>query len=173
MRYLFQDYAPDIDSEAFIAPEAVVIGKVTIGKDSSVWPAAVVRGDMNTITIGEGTSIQDGCILHNTFEDPLVVGSYVTLGHQVILHSCEVEDNCLIGMGAIILDRAKISKNSIVAAGSLVTSGKIFPEGSMIMGSPAKVVRSLSQEEIDSLKAHAETYIQLAKAHMETLKPIP
>ncbi len=172
MIYKYNGESPKIHEEAFVAPEATVIGRVTIGKAASVWPEAVVRGDMNYITIGEGTSVQDGCVLHNTFESPLIIGSYVTIGHDVVLHACTVEDESLIGMGAIVLDGATIPKHSIVAAGSVVTPGKSFPEGSMIMGSPAKVVRALSEEEIRGLRQHAQGYMKLAASHIETLERI-
>ena len=172
MIYKYKGHSPDIHPDAFVAPEATVIGRVTIGKDASKWPQAVVRGDMNYISVGEGTSVQDGCVLHNTEENPLIVGSFVTLGHDVVLHACTVEDESLIGMGAFVLDGATIAKRSIVAAGSVVTPGKSFPEGCMIMGYPAKVVRSLSEEEIKGLRSHAEKYVKLAHTHVETLERI-
>lgn len=172
MIYKYQGHSPSIHPETFIAPEATVIGRVVIEKGVSVWPGAVLRGDMNDITVGEGTSVQDGCILHNTFEEPVHVGAFVTIGHCAVLHACTVEDNVLIGMGAIVLDGAKIGKNSIVAAGSLVSPRKTFPPGSMIMGSPAKVVRALSEEEIRGLSEHAKGYMELAKTHVSELERI-
>lgn len=157
----------NIDPSVFIADGAKVMGDVTIGKDSSVWYNAVVRADRAPIVIGERCNIQDGAILHEDTDNPLILGDEVVIGHGAILHGCEIGDHTLIGMGAIVLNKAKIGKNSMVGAGALVTGGKEFPEGSLIIGSPAKVKRPLTAEEIDSINENIEEYIHLAKVHAE------
>ncbi len=153
-------HTPQIGEDVYIAESADIIGQVTLGRGSSVWFGAVLRGDVMPIEIGEETNIQDGTVIHGTFNKAAAkIGRRVTIGHNVILHGCEVGDLCLIGMGAKILDNAKIPSRSIVGAGSLVTEGAEFPEGSLILGSPAKVKRSLTQEEIAFLDQSADNYI--------------
>ncbi len=151
---------PQIERALFIAESAVITGDVTIKEKSSVWHNAVIRGDIAPIRIGKGTNIQDNCVLHISTDIPLNIGDYITVGHTVILHSCTIKDFCIIGMGAIILDDAVIGENSIVGAGALVTKGKIFPSRSLILGSPAKLIRKLSDEEVQGIKDNAERYIQ-------------
>ena len=158
---------PDIEKAAFVAGTAAVTGDVTLGKDSSVWFSAVIRGDGPSIEIGDGSNIQDGCVLHADPGFPLTVGKSVTVGHGAILHGCTVGDNSLIGMGAIVLNGAVIGKNCIVGAGSLVTGGKVFEDGTMILGSPAKAVRKLTEDELARLKLPAEHYVQQAKEYAE------
>ena len=143
-----------------IFPGARVVGDVKIGEKSSVWYNAVIRGDIGSITIGKYSNIQDNCVVHS----PTVIGDYVTLGHAAVVHACEILNNCLIGMNSTVLDEAKINKKSIVAAGALVTHGKEFPAGSLIMGIPAKVVRELKDEEMENIKNHAIRYAELAKS---------
>ena len=151
----------------WVAPSADVIGDVTIGKDCSIWFGTVIRGDVHYITIGDRTSIQDLSMVHITHHkkadrsdgSPTIIGSDVTIGHRVMLHGCIIEDACLIGMSATILDNAVIGKESIVGAGSLVTKNKKFPPRSLIMGSPAKVVRELTDEEVKELYASAKRYV--------------
>ncbi len=156
----FKELKPKFGRDVFIADDAVVIGDVEIGDDSSVWFGAIIRADVNYIRIGEATSIQDGTVIHVTRKtNPTVVGSFVTVGHSVKLHGCTIKDTCLIGIGAIILDGAVINENSIVAAGALVPPNKVFPPRSLIMGFPAKVVRSLTDEEVKALKEHALRYV--------------
>jgi gamma-carbonic anhydrase len=152
---------PSIHPSAFIAPNATVLGDTTIGENASVWYNSVLRGDINRIVVGAGTNIQDGSILHLTAERGCFIGDYVTVGHMAILHACTIGDECLIGMGAIVLDGAEISERCIVGAGALVTQGKCIPPGSMVLGSPAKVVRSLTQEEQSGLREWAERYVQI------------
>lgn len=164
--YRFKKYIPSVGENVFIAPSCDVIGQVEIAKGASLWFRTVVRGDVNKITIGEGTNIQDLCMLHVVEERALVIGSGVSVGHSVTLHACTVEDNCLIGMGVTILDGAVIGKNSLVAAGSLVPPGKIFPAGSFIVGSPAVVKRQLSEKE---LKQYGEHYLSYKKYSNEYL----
>jgi gamma-carbonic anhydrase len=172
-RFLFVQ--PQIDPTAYVAPQAVVIGDVRLAAHSSVWPMAVLRGDINFIEIGEGSNIQDGCIIHLADDLPTRVGKLVTVGHRAILHACTVEDECLIGMGATILDEAIIGKGSIIGAHALVTKGTRIPPGSLVMGTPAKVVRPLHPEEIADIRTWADHYIELAplhKMHFEKSKPV-
>lgn len=144
----FDGMSPKLAPSVWVAPSADIIGNVTIGEHSSVWFQTVVRGDVHWIEIGEYTNIQDGSVLHVTNGvSPLKIGSRVTIGHKACLHGCTVGDNCLIGMGALILDDAVIGEGSVVAAGALVTQGKVFPPNSLIMGSPAKRIRDLTLEE--------------------------
>jgi len=163
----FKNYKPEIGKNSWIADSADVIGRTKIGEDSSVWFQVVIRGDVHFITIGSRTSIQDGTMIHVTHhkkEDmsdghPTTIGDDVTIGHKVMLHGCTIEDACLIGMSATILDGAVIGKESIVGAGSLVTKNKVFPARSLIMGSPAKFVRELSDEEVKELYASSLRYV--------------
>ncbi len=164
----FKKWFPKIKKSAWIAPSADVIGNVKIGKNSSVWFGVVIRGDVHKIRIGERTSIQDLSMIHVTHyknEDmsdghPTIIGDDVTVGHKVMLHGCTIENGCLIGMNATILDGAVIGEGSIVGAHSLVTSNKVFPPHSLIMGSPAKVIKTLTQDEVDSLIEHALRYVK-------------
>ena len=162
-RFLF--VPPQIDPTAYVAPQAVVIGDVRLAAQSSVWPTAVLRGDINFIEIGEGSNIQDGSIVHLADDLPVIVGKLVTVGHRAILHACTVEDNCLIGMGATILDGAVIGKGSIIGAHALVTKGTHIPPGSLVMGTPAKVVRALGPEEIADIRTWADHYLALGPIH--------
>jgi carbonic anhydrase/acetyltransferase-like protein (isoleucine patch superfamily) len=156
---------PQIDPSAYVAAQAVVIGDVRLAAHSSIWPTAVLRGDINFIEIGEGSNIQDGCIVHLAEDLPVIVGKLVTVGHRAILHACTVEDECLIGMGATILDGAVIGKGSIIGAHALVTKGSRIPPGSLVMGTPAKVVRALHPEEIADIRHWADHYIALGPIH--------
>jgi carbonic anhydrase/acetyltransferase-like protein (isoleucine patch superfamily) len=172
-RFLF--VKPQIDPSAYVSAQAVVMGDVRLAAHSSVWPMAVLRGDINYIEIGEGSNIQDGAIVHLADHIPVIVGKLVTVGHRAILHACTVEDECLIGMGATILDGAAIGKGSIVGAHALVTKGMQVPPGSLVMGTPAKVVRALHPEEIADIRHWADHYIDLGpihKAHFEQTKPV-
>jgi carbonic anhydrase/acetyltransferase-like protein (isoleucine patch superfamily) len=172
-RFLFVQ--PQIDPAAYVSPHAVVIGDVRLAAHASVWPTAVLRGDINFIEIGEGSNIQDGSIVHLADDLPTRVGKLVTVGHRAILHACTVEDECLIGMGATILDGAVIGKGSIVGAHALVTKDTQIPPGSLVMGTPAKVVRALSPEEIADIRTWADHYIALAplhKMHFEKSAPV-
>ena len=157
--YQLDALTPDIADSAWVADNAQVMGDVHIAADSSVWFSSVVRGDTATIRIGEGSNIQDGSVLHADVGIPLTIGKYVTVGHMVQLHGCTVGDESLIGIGAIVLNGAKIGKNCLVGAGSLVTEGKEFPDGSMILGTPAKVVRQLTPEQIEGLRRSAQHYV--------------
>ncbi len=156
----FKEFYPNIAPSAWIAPSADLIGNITIGEDSSVWFNCVIRSDVNKVVIGKNTNIQDLSMIHTDTNSQTIIGDNVTIGHKVMLHGCKIEDNCLIGMSATILDGAVIGEGSIVGANSLVTAGKIFPPRSMIMGSPAKVVKELTQEDVDKLIAHAAHYVE-------------
>ena len=160
--YQLDTLTPVIDDSAWIADNAQVIGDVVMDASSSVWFSAVVRGDTARIHIGEGTNIQDGSVLHADVGVPLTIGQRVTVGHMVQLHGCTIGDESLIGIGAVVLNHAKIGKHCLVGAGSLVTEGKEFPDGSMIMGSPAKVVRQLTPEQIEGIRRSARSYMDNA-----------
>ncbi|MEY4272501.1 MAG: hypothetical protein RL250_1367 [Verrucomicrobiota bacterium] len=156
---------PRLHATAYVHPRAVVIGNVAVGASASVWPCAVLRGDIAPIEIGDGTNIQDGAVVHVADGLPAVVGRRVTVGHLAMIHACRIEDECLIGMHATILDGAVIGARSIVGANSLVTKGTRVPPGSLVMGSPAKVVRPLTAAEQAALPGWAEKYVKVAAHH--------
>lgn len=170
----FRDKSPIIHETAFIAEDAIVIGDVELGENSSVWYGSILRGDVNYIRIGARTNIQDGSIIHVTSKtNPTIVEDEVTLGHRVTLHGCHIETGCLIGIGAIILDGARIGRNSLIAAGSLVTPNAQIPERSLVMGSPAKVKRPLTDEEVKDLARFWQRYVDLIEVYKEeTITPI-
>ena len=170
--YQLDDRVPQTDPSAWVADNAQVMGSVTLGADASVWFGATIRGDTEHIRIGEGSNIQDGSVLHADHGQPLTIGKHVTVGHMVMLHGCTIGDESLIGIGAVVLNGAKIGRNCLVGAGSLVTEGKEFPEGSMIMGTPAKVVRQLTPEQIEGLRQSARHYIDNARQYKAGLKKI-
>ncbi len=168
----FEQHAPRVHPSAFIDESAAIIGDVEIGEDSSVWPLCVVRGDIQSIRIGARTSIQDGTIVHVTHDSrfcpggqPTLIGNDVTVGHKVILHACTVEDYCLIGMGAIVMDKAVVRTRVTVGAGSVVPSGKILESGYLYVGSPVKQVRPLSDRELEFLEYSAQNYRRLKDRH--------
>ena len=166
----FLDKKPKIHKTAFIAETAIVIGDVEIGEDSSVWFGSILRGDVNYIRVGARTNIQDGSIIHvSSKTHPTVLEDEITLGHRVTLHGCYVETGCLIGIGAIVLDGARIGKNSLVAAGSLVTPGTIIPPRSLVMGSPARVKRELTDEEFYNQPRFWQNYTELLKIYKQRL----
>lgn len=156
---------PDVARAGFVAPNATVLGDVTLGPKSSVWYGCVLRGDINSIVIGEGTNVQDGTIVHLADDYGVRVGDYTTIGHAAIIHACDIGNECLIGMGVTVLDGAKIGDRCIVGANALVTQRFVAPPGSMILGSPAKVVRPLTEAEQTGLRKWAEKYIEVAAAH--------
>mgnify|MGYP006271762141 CR=1 FL=1 len=172
----YLDYIPKIGEKTWIAPSADVIGRVEMGSDVSIWFGCVIRGDVHYIKIGNRSNIQDLSMVHVTHhkkEDmsdghPTIIGDDVTIGHRVMLHGCTIEDACLIGMSATILDGAVIGKESIVGAGALVTKNKIFPPRSLIMGSPAKVVRELTDAEVLELYASAKRYVNFKENYRST-----
>lgn len=155
----FKEHYPKIDPTAWIAPSADVIGNVEIGENSSIWFGCVLRGDVTEIKIGKNSNIQDLSMIHMDTHSKTIIGDNVTVGHKVMLHGCVIEDNCLIGMSATVLDNAVIGEGSIVGANSLVTAGKVFPPRSLIMGSPAKVVKELTEEDVQGLIKHAGKYV--------------
>jgi len=157
--YQLGESVPEIDPSAFVADTATLVGKVTLKANASVWFGATLRGDNERITIGAGSNVQEGTVMHTDPGFPLDIGSDVTIGHQAMLHGCTVGDGALIGIGAVILNGARIGKGCLVGAGALVTEGKTFPDGSLILGSPAKVVRQLTQEELLRLEASAASYV--------------
>ena len=163
---------PQIDPSAWVADSAQVMGSVHLQAHTSVWFGATLRGDTEPITIGEGSNIQDGSVLHADQGMPLTLGEDVTVGHQVMLHGCTIGDGSLIGIQAVVLNGAKIGKHCLVGAGALVTEGKEFPDGSMILGSPAKVVRQLTPEQIEGLKRSAAGYVQNARRFKAGLRKI-
>ena len=170
--YELDGVAPRVAPSAWVADSAQVMGNVELADDASVWFGAVVRGDTETIRIGKGSNIQDASVLHADIGKPLTIGENVTVGHKVMLHGCTVGDGSLIGIGAVVLNGAKIGKGCIVGAGALVTEGKEFPDGSMILGSPAKAVRELSPEQQAGLRMSALHYVENAQRFKNGLKKI-
>ena len=158
--YRLGDLTPQLDPESWIAPNAVVIGEVQMEKNSSVWWNCTIRGDRDVLIIGENSNIQDGSVIHSNKGIKVVIGKNVTVGHMVMLHGCTIGDNSLIGMGAVILNRAVIGKNCLVGAHTLIPEGKIFPERSLIMGVPGKVVRELTDDEVAKLPGSSERYVK-------------
>lgn len=170
--YQLDNLTPDVADSAWVADCAQVMGAVQIGADASVWFGCTVRGDTSRICIGQGSNIQDGSVLHADVGQPLVVGQDVTVGHMAMLHGCTIGDGSLIGIGAVVLNGAQIGKHCLVGAGALVTEGKVFPDGSLIMGSPAKVVRELTPAQIEGLRQSAVHYVQNARRFKSGLKRV-
>ncbi|WP_066502757.1 gamma carbonic anhydrase family protein [Abyssisolibacter fermentans] len=156
---------PQYHNSCFIADSAAVIGNVELGENTSIWYNCVLRGDVNAIKIGNNTNIQDGSVIHVNDTIPTVVGDCVTVGHKAILHSCKIGNNVLVGMGSIILDGSEIEDNVLIGAGSVVTPGKKIPSGSLVLGSPARVIRELTEDEICKLKESAKDYVIYAQKH--------
>ena len=167
--YQLDDIKPAIAATAWVADSAQVIGNVELGEGASVWFGAILRGDNELLRIGKGTNIQDGTVVHSDHGFPVTLGDNVTVGHQVMLHGCTVGDGSLIGIQAVVLNGAKIGRNCLVGAGSLVTEGKEFPDGSMIMGTPAKVVRQLTPEQIKGMQQGAPHYVENARRYRSGL----
>jgi carbonic anhydrase/acetyltransferase-like protein (isoleucine patch superfamily) len=157
---------PVVHPTAFVAPGADIVGDVTLSEESSVWFQTVLRADINRIVIGPRSNVQDGSVVHLADDYGVFVGELVTVGHKAILHACTIADEVLIGMGAIILDGAEIGARSIIGAGALVTGGKKIPSGSLVLGSPAKVVRTLALDEQEGIKVWAEKYVALSKVYL-------
>ncbi len=167
MIYTYKNFTPKVSTSVFVAPNAAVIGDVEIGEDSSVWFNSVIRGDVHRIRVGERTNIQDGSVLHVTYQKwALEIGDNVTVGHGAILHGCTISSSCLIGMGARVLDGARVGEFSLVAAGSLVLQGDKVPNNSLVAGVPAIVKRTLTAEEIEQLKASAERYVKYKNSYL-------
>jgi len=172
MIFSFEGHAPTIDPDAWVAHDANIIGKVTLMAGSSVWFCCTLRGDNEPIVVGEGTNIQENCVIHTDMGFPVTIGAGCTIGHKAMIHGCTIGDNTLIGMGATILNGAVIGKNCQIAAGALITEGKVIPDGSLVMGVPGKVVRELDEERIESLRASARGYQRNARRFHAGLKEI-
>ena len=170
--YALEDLIPQVDPTAWIADEACVIGQVTVGPQAGIWYGAVVRGDTAPIHSGARSNVQDNSVLHVDMDVPLVIGEDVTVGHQVMLHGCTIGDGSLIGIQAVVLNGARIGRNCLVGAGALVTEGKEFPDGSLIMGSPAKVVRELTPEALERMRRSAAFYVHNAQRHRGGLRRV-
>ncbi len=170
--YQLGDHAPEIDPSAYVADSANLIGKVTVEANASVWFGVTIRGDNERITIGENSNVQEGTVMHTDMGFPLTLGKNVTVGHQAMLHGCTIGDGALIGIQAVVLNGAKIGKGCLVGAGALVTEGKEFPDHSLIIGSPAKAVRTLTEEDLQRLAGNAANYVargQLFKAQLKKI----
>ena len=164
---------PSIHSTAFVAPSAAVIGHVTLEEESSVWYHTVLRADINRIHVGAHSNIQDGSVVHLADDYPVIIGEWVTIGHKAMIHACTIEDEVLIGMGAIILDGAEIGARSIIGAGALVTSGTKIPPGSLVLGSPGKVVKTLDLDAQAKIRTWAEKYVQVSRHFLEHARSTP
>ncbi len=172
MTYSFNDVKPDTEGTIYIAGSAAVIGDVVLGDDTSVWFQAVIRGDIASIRVGDGSNVQDCAVLHVDHDTPLSIGELVTIGHGAIVHGCTVESEVLVGMGSRILNGAVIRKHSIVGAGALIPPGKEYPERSLLIGTPAKRVREVTDEEIAHIRENAEHYIENARRYSTSIKPL-
>ena len=170
--YQLEDDVPDIHASAWVADSAQVMGRVILAENASVWYGAVLRGDNESISVGCNSNVQDGSVLHTDAGQPLVIGAGVTIGHQVMLHGCSIGDGSLVGIQCVIMNGARIGRNCIVGAGSVVTEGKQFPDGVLILGAPAKVVRELTAEQIERLKLNAAHYVAQQRRHASRLKRI-
>jgi carbonic anhydrase/acetyltransferase-like protein (isoleucine patch superfamily) len=169
----YLNQTPTIDDSAYIASGAVVVGAVTVAAQSSIWHNCVLRGDINSIEIGSGSNIQDGSVIHLADDYGVTIGNHVTVGHMAMIHACTIGDECLIGMHSTILDGSVIGEQSIIGAGSLVTKNTNVPAGSLVIGSPAKVVRSLSEQERDELRNWADKYVTVARVHKARFQAKP
>ncbi len=167
--YRLGDATPKIPASAYVSPEATLIGRVTLGEHASVWPGAVIRGDDDTITIGENTNIQDCAVLHVDPGCPMSVGANVTVGHQATLHGCTIGDGTLIGLQSIVYNKAVIGRNCLVAAGAIVTEGKTFPDRSLVIGAPAKVQREITERDVEAMRANIDTYVRRGQAFRKGL----
>ncbi len=170
--YQLGEHAPEIDPSAFITDSANIIGTVQIKANASIWFDVTIRGDNELISVGENSNVQEGCILHTDPGYPLTIGNNVTVGHQAMLHGCTIGEGSLVGIQAVILNGAKIGKNCLVGAGALVTEGKEFPDNSLIIGSPAKVVRSLNEEDIVRMRGNTSNYVKRGQLFKQDLKRI-
>lgn len=173
MIYTVGERRPGFRGDYWVAPDATVIGSVAMGHDASVWFQSVVRGDNDLITIGDRSNVQDACVLHVDEGAPLTIGNDVSLGHQVMLHGCTIEDGCLIGINATVLNHTVIGAGSIVGAHSLIAEGKTIPPRSLVIGSPGRVVRTLTEEQSAELLRIAQHYVDKSRLYRETLRPLP
>ena len=169
MFYALNENTPEIDPSAWVAETAVVIGKVRLAQDSSIWFGAVLRGDNELIQIGVGSNVQDGAVMHTDMGYPLTLGQHVTVGHNAMLHGCSVGDGSLIGINAVILNGAIIGKNCIIGANTLIAEGKEIPDNSLVVGSPGKVIKQLTEQQVAQLKLNAVHYVENAKRYQQSL----
>jgi len=158
--YRLGDDTPQVPSSAYVAPEATIIGKVILGESASVWPGAVIRGDDDSITVGDNTNIQDGAVLHVDPGCPMSIGANVTVGHQATLHGCTIGDGTLVGLQAIVYNNAIIGKDCLIAAGAVITEGKTFPDRSLIVGAPARLHREVTDKDLEAMRVNVGAYIQ-------------
>jgi carbonic anhydrase/acetyltransferase-like protein (isoleucine patch superfamily) len=161
-----------VSGECYVAPDAALIGRVRVSEGASIWFTAVLRGDNEWIHIGAGSNVQDGCVLHTDPGFPLEVGAGCTIGHRAVLHGCTIGENSLVGMGAVILNGARIGKNCVVGAGSLVTEGKSFGDNSLVVGAPARAIRTLDAEGVEMLRSAARVYRERLKRYAAGLRPV-
>jgi carbonic anhydrase/acetyltransferase-like protein (isoleucine patch superfamily) len=171
--YSYGEHVPRIHETVYVADTATLIGRVTLGRDSSVWSQTVLRADNEPIEIGEGSNVQEGAVLHNDPGYPLVVGAGVTVGHQAMLHGCTIGDGSLIGIQAVVLNGAVIGRHCLVAAGAIVTEGKVFPDKSLILGAPANVIRQLTDADVAGLVKAAQDYVERSRRYKTWLKRVP
>lgn len=172
MIYQLGSYRPQIGPDCYVDETALVIGRVELGQQTSIWCHAVLRGDNEPIIVGDFSNIQDGVVLHTDPGKPLTIGAHVSVGHMAMLHGCTIGDGALIGIKAVVLNDAVIGKNCLIGANTLVTEGKVIPEGSLVMGSPGKVIRALTAEEIAALRANAESYVAHGQWFARELRPL-
>ncbi|SMY07409.1 gamma carbonic anhydrase family protein [Flavimaricola marinus] len=172
MIYSLDGIAPDVADSAWVAPSCHIIGKVTLAENSSVWFGTTIRGDNERITLGKGSNTQENSVLHTDPGCPLTIAENCTIGHNAILHGCTIGENSLIGMGAIVLNRAVIGRNCLIAAGAIIPEGREIPDGSLVIGAPGKVVRQLDEAAIANLRASAEKYQQNARRFRDTLTKV-
>jgi len=165
MIYDFENTTPTLHKDSWVAPNAVLIGKVILKKDANVWFNVVLRGDIEPIIIGEGSNVQDGSVFHTDPRCPLTLGKGVTVGHMVMLHGCEIADDTLIGIGSTILNKTKIGKNCIIGANTLITENKVIPDRSLVLGSPGKIIRQVTDKEIEDIKENARHYVENYKKY--------
>ncbi|WP_297964288.1 gamma carbonic anhydrase family protein [uncultured Anaerovibrio sp.] len=163
---------PELGENVFVAPNAAVVGDVTIGDNSSVWFSSVIRGDINKVVIGNNTNIQDNCTIHTMWDTPTIIGNNVTIGHNVVLHCSKISDNCLIGTGTVIMGYTEIGENCIIGANSFIPQNKKIPANSMVYGNPAKLIRPLTEEEMNALRESADAHRDLARMYSEKLQDI-
>ena len=169
MIYDFENNTPTLDKNSWVASNAILIGKVILKKDANVWFNVVLRGDIESITIGEGSNVQDGSVFHTDPGCPLILGKNVTVGHMVMLHGCQVDDDTLIGIGSTILNKTKIGKNCIIGANTLIPENKTIPDRSLVLGSPGKVIRQVTEKEIEEIKENAKHYVENYKRYKKNI----
>ena len=169
MIYDFENYTPTLDKDSWVASNAILIGKVVLKKDANVWFNVILRGDIEPIIIGEGSNIQDGSVFHTDPGCPLTLGKNVTIGHMVMLHGCQVDDDTLIGIGSTILNNTKIGKNCIIGANTLIPENKTIPDRSLVLGSPGKIVRQVTEKEIEEIKENAKHYVENYKRYKKSI----